>query len=79
MSLCMHTTTLNFALLGLQAEHQEEGRKKYSLSIFCGKIPQEALQLQDFTKIKKGAACTWSLSENNIYFFFLNKWVPLMR
>lgn len=52
-------------------------KRKSNLSIFCGKIPQELLQLQDFAKIKKGAAYTWSL--NTIIYFLKNKRTPLLR
>lgn len=63
---------LELSLSGLQSIK----RRKSKWSIFRGKIPQELLQLQDFTKIKKGAAYTWSL--NKIIYFLKNKRMPLL-
>lgn len=55
----MHIKTSKFPLpLSVwQAECHKEGGKKFT-EYFCEKILQEYMQLQDFTKIKKGAAYT---------------------
>lgn len=65
----MHIKTSKFPLpLSVwQAECHKEGGKKFT-EYFCEKILQEYMQLQDFTKIKKGAAYTWSLSKINLFF-----------